>query len=58
MALLEVRGLGVRYGGVEALSDIDLDVAAGEIVGVLGGNGAGKTTLLDAISGITPSTCG
>jgi ABC-type branched-subunit amino acid transport system ATPase component/branched-subunit amino acid ABC-type transport system permease component len=40
-----------RFGGVEALSHVDLSVAAGEIVGLVGQNGAGKTTLLDCISG-------
>jgi branched-chain amino acid transport system ATP-binding protein len=48
---LEVRGLSKRYGGVTALDDVSLTVAAGEIVGFIGPNGAGKTSLFDAISG-------
>lgn len=51
-ALLSVRGLKVRYGLVEAVHGIDLDVAEGEIVSVIGANGAGKTSTLLAISGV------
>ncbi len=53
MALLETRGLTVRYGGLHANSDIDLDVEAGTLVGLIGPNGAGKTTFIDAITGFT-----
>jgi branched-chain amino acid transport system ATP-binding protein len=56
--LLEVRDLSVRYGHVEALAGVDLHVAAGEIVAVIGANGAGKTTLLNAISGLVPPAGG
>lgn len=48
--MLETRRLTVRYGAVEALSELDLSVKAGEIVSILGANGAGKTTLARAIS--------
>lgn len=51
---LDVRSLGVRYGGVVALSSVDLEVGPGEMVGLIGPNGAGKTTMIDAISGFTP----
>ena len=50
MALLEVEGVSVSYGAVEAVRDISLSVAAGEIVTLIGANGAGKTTILRAIS--------
>jgi branched-chain amino acid transport system ATP-binding protein len=49
--LLSVRGLGKRFGGVTALSDVSFEVAAGETVGVMGANGAGKTTLFSLIAG-------
>lgn len=52
MALLEVRGLKVQYGPIQAVRGIDLDVEQGQIVALLGANGAGKTTTLRAVSGI------
>ena len=54
MTLLTVEGLRVGYGKVEVLHGIDLSVAAGEIVALLGSNGAGKTTTLRALSGLEP----
>jgi branched-chain amino acid transport system ATP-binding protein len=56
--LLETRNLGVRFGGLQALEGIDLQVHRGEIVGLLGPNGAGKTTLFNLISGLTPAGSG
>ncbi|WP_053567187.1 ABC transporter ATP-binding protein [Caballeronia cordobensis] len=53
-AILEVQGLSVRYGKVEALHDGKLTVGAGQIVSVIGPNGAGKSTLLNAIMGALP----
>jgi branched-chain amino acid transport system ATP-binding protein len=50
--LLEVKGLDVLYGDVQAVWDVSLHVDEGEIVALLGANGAGKTTLLKTISGI------
>jgi branched-chain amino acid transport system permease protein len=54
--VLNVTGLSVAFGGVHALSDVDLEVRAGELVGLIGPNGAGKTTLIDAITGFVPCT--
>ncbi len=56
--MLKVEGLRSRYGRIEALHGVDLDVAAGEIVTVVGANGAGKTTLLRCLSGIQPVSGG
>ena len=49
--LLAVDGLTVAYGAVEAIRDVSLTVASGEIVAALGPNGAGKTTLLRTLAG-------
>jgi len=56
--LLETRNLGVRFGGLQALEAVDLQIQRGEIFGLLGPNGAGKTTLFNLISGITPASSG
>ncbi len=53
-AMLEVRNLSVAYGGLRALTDVSISVAAGQFVTVVGPNGAGKSTLFKAISGVVP----
>ena len=55
-AVLQTRGLSVRYGGVMALTDCDLEVHDGQLVGLIGPNGAGKTTFIDAVTGFTRAT--
>ncbi len=56
--MLEVSGLRAGYGGVEVLRGLDLDVAQGEIMAVLGANGVGKTTLNLVLSGVLPASAG
>jgi branched-chain amino acid transport system ATP-binding protein len=56
--LLEVKGLAVAYGGIEAVRGIDLTVRAGELVTLIGANGAGKTTTLKALSGLLKPRAG
>ncbi|PZW37837.1 amino acid/amide ABC transporter ATP-binding protein 2 (HAAT family) [Humitalea rosea] len=56
--MLEVEGLSVSYGAVQALTDVSLSAAAGSTTAVLGANGAGKSSLLRAISGIAPIGAG
>jgi branched-chain amino acid transport system ATP-binding protein len=56
--MLKVEGLAVNRGAVQVLWGVDLHVAAGEIVALIGANGAGKTTTLSAISGMLPARSG
>ncbi len=57
-ARLEVRGLGVAFGGINAVNGASFKGEPGEIVGIIGPNGSGKTTLLDAVSGQVKPTSG
>ena len=52
MNLLEVRGLKVSYGGINAVKGIDLEIREGELVALIGANGAGKSTTLRALAGL------
>ena len=57
MQILQVEGLSKNFGGLAAVSGVDLQVESGEILGLIGPNGAGKTTLFNLISGtIAPNS--
>ena len=56
--LLDVVGLRVTYGGVVAVSDVDLQVPEGTVFGLIGPNGAGKTSMVDALTGYTKPAAG
>jgi branched-chain amino acid transport system ATP-binding protein len=55
-AVLATTGLSVRFGGVHAVEDVDVEVEDGQLVGLIGPNGAGKTTFVDAITGFVRYT--
>lgn len=52
--LLQVKGLQVAYGGIQAVKGVDFEVREGELVSLIGSNGAGKTTTMKAITGLLP----
>jgi branched-chain amino acid transport system ATP-binding protein len=56
--LLQVVGLKVAYGGIQAVKGVSFEVREGELVSLIGANGAGKTTTLKAVTGIQPSAGG
>jgi branched-chain amino acid transport system ATP-binding protein len=58
LPVLEISNLRSRYGRIEVVKGISLDVQAGEVVALIGSNGAGKTTLLHALSGVQPISDG
>lgn len=58
MNVLSLRGISKTFGAVAALTGVDLDVAAGQVVAVVGDNGAGKSTLVKCIGGIYPIDAG
>ena len=56
--MIALRGIGVTFGGLAAVSDLDFEVRKGAIKAVIGPNGAGKTTLFNVISGVQAPTTG
>lgn len=57
-SVLEIQGLTRHFGGLMAVSDLDLSVRPGEFFGLIGPNGAGKTTVFNLISGVIPASSG
>jgi branched-chain amino acid transport system ATP-binding protein len=57
-ALLQVSGLKVAYGGIQAVKGVDFEVREGELVTLIGSNGAGKTSTMKAITGLLPLSAG
>ncbi len=55
---LALRGVSKRFGGVKAITDVDMHVGLGEIHAIIGPNGAGKSTLLNLLSGLSPADAG
>ena len=56
MALLEVKNLGIQFGGLRAVDDFSMQIEAGELYGLIGPNGAGKTTVFNMLTGVYKPT--
>ena len=55
--VLSIKNLSVNFGGLKALSNVNIDLYQGEVLGLIGPNGAGKTTVFNALSGlVTPAS--
>ena len=58
MALLEVMNLGIAFGGLQAVSQLDMKIEKGHLYGLIGPNGAGKTTVFNMLTGVYKPTEG
>lgn len=58
MALLEVKNLGIVFGGLHAVEDFNLSLEKGSLYGLIGPNGAGKTTVFNLLTGVYKPTSG
>ena len=56
--MLEIKGLTKHFGGLTAVTEFDMSIYSGEVVGLIGPNGAGKTTMFNLITGFIPPTKG
>src|SRR5215469_4161682 len=56
--IMRIENIGMRFGGLWALSDVSFEIERGSIVGLIGPNGSGKTTLMNVISGVLKPTTG
>ena len=56
MSLMQVQNISKHYGGVQALSNVSLDIGANQFYAIIGPNGAGKSTLLNVMTGLVPPT--
>ena len=52
MALLDVKNLGISFGGLRAVNGVNMDIEEGELYGLIGPNGAGKTTIFNLLTGV------
>jgi branched-chain amino acid transport system ATP-binding protein len=58
MSILSIRGVGMRFGGLQVLEDVNFEVPGGSIFGLIGPNGAGKTTVFNLVTGLLRPTSG
>ena len=58
MPMLEVKNLGISFGGLRAVDDFNLSIEKGELYGLIGPNGAGKTTVFNMLTGVYKPTDG
>ena len=58
MALLEVKNLGISFGGLRAVDNVNLEIEKGQLYGLIGPNGAGKTTIFNLLTGVYRPTDG
>ncbi len=58
MALLDVNGLGISFGGLRAVDNFDIHIEKGQLYGLIGPNGAGKTTVFNMLTGVYKPTDG
>lgn len=58
MAMLEVKNLGISFGGLKAVDDFNVTIEKGQLYGLIGPNGAGKTTVFNLLTGVYKPTKG